>query len=134
MKDFNKNKDIFVRKADKSNVFVVLDREYYTNAINNILSDETKFQRIDKDPTESLKKRLNGLITQINISNNTTKMSKLVSHFEPGYIYANPKIHKRMNNPPFRPIISQIGTVTYELSKLINKIIVPYMPKAFQAE
>ena len=46
----------------------------------------------------------------------------------------NPKIHKRLDNPPCRPIISQVGTVTYQLSKYVNKIIIDYLPKKHQVE
>jgi hypothetical protein len=98
------------------------------------LNDNTKFTKIDKDPTETLKKQLNDLIKQVNDTDGCTKMQRVVGHFEPGYIYANPKIHKRLIDPPFRPIISQIGTVTYEISKHLNDIIKKYIPKKYQAE
>ena len=56
IKDFNKIDSIITRKADKSNVFVILDKIYYNNEINQILGDETKFKKIRKDPTEAIKK------------------------------------------------------------------------------
>ena len=132
IKEFNCDRSIVVRKADKSNVFVVLNRERYTSGIAEILSDDTKFKKIDADPTETIKKEINELISQVN-NQTDQKLQKLIGHYEPGYIYANPKIHKSMQNPPYRPIISQIGTVTYEISKYINSLIVPYLPKQFQA-
>ena len=49
-------------------------------------------------------------------------------HFSPGYIYGNPKIHKNTKDPPLRPIISQIGTPTYEIAKKLNDLLSPYMP------
>jgi hypothetical protein len=55
-------------------------------------------------------------------------------HHEPGYIYGNPKTHKCKVNPPLRPIISQIGTVTYDTAKKLNSIIAPYMPKKHMIE
>ena len=134
IKEFNRNEDIVVRKADKSNVFVILDRDFYTDGINEILSDETKFTKINRDPTEALKKELNLLISQVRRGSQDSNMQKLSGHFDPGYIYANPKIHKRLENPPLRPIISQIGTVTYDISKHVNNIIGKYLPKQFQAD
>ena len=134
IRDFTNNKDVIVRKADKSNVFVVMNTQMYQQKIDEILSDSTKFMKIDKDPTEDLKKQINQLIAQIKQDNKEYPLQKLTGHFEPGYIYANPKIHKRLQDPPFRPIISQVGTVTYELSKHINEIIVKYLPKKYQTD
>ena len=42
-----------------------------------------------------------------------------------------PKIHKNKENPPYRPIISQIGTATYDIAKQINKLIYPYLNKTY---
>ena len=130
IRDFTNNKDVIVRKADKSNVFVVMNTQMYQQKIDKILSDSTKFMKIDKDPTDDLKKQINQLIAQIKQDNKEYPLQKLIGHFEPGYIYANPKIHKQLQDPPFRPIISQVGTVTYELSKHINEIIVSTSPKS----
>jgi len=124
IKDFNKKENVIVRKADKNNTFVIMKREDYYTKITKLISDPNKFKESKKDPTEQIKKDLNKLISQ---SNNI--LPKVKGHFEPGYIYGNPKTHKDKNNPPLRPIISQIGTVTYETAKKLNDIINPFMPK-----
>ena len=54
-----------------------------------------------------------------------------VGHYEPGYIYSNPKNHKETCDPPLRSIISQIGTPTYAIAKKLNDILLPYMPKKY---
>ena len=54
-----------------------------------------------------------------------------VGHYEPGYMYGNPKTHKNEKDPPLRPIISQLGTPTYMIAKKLSSIIVPYMPKKY---
>ena len=43
-------------------------------------------------------------------------------------------MHKNKRDPPYRSIISQIGTVAYDLSKYVNNIIVKYMPKQYQTD
>ena len=106
----------------------------YQQKIDEILSDSTKFMKIDIDPTEDLKKQVNQLIAQIKQDNEEYPLQKFTGYFEPGYIYANPKIHKRLQDPLFRPIISQVGTVTYERSKHIKEIIVKYLPKKYQRD
>ena len=134
IKNFTRNENIVVRKADKRGIFVFLDKDVYTRKVDEILCDNTKFEKINSDPTDDLKKKLNSLISDIKRAHPTFPMHKLNGHYDPGYIYANPKIHKTLIDPPFRPIISQIGTVTYELSKQLNSIIVKYLPKRFQAD
>ena len=56
---------------------------------------------------------------------------KIEGMYEPGCLYSKPQIHKRLRDPPLSLIISKIGTVTYETSKCLNSIIVPYMPRKF---
>ena len=126
---FSNSEDIIVRKADKGNTFVILNTTEYNEKLNLILQDTSKFRRLDKNPTDNIKKSLNSLISSINAKIDGTKMSKIIGHYTPGYIYCNPKIHKNINNPPMRPIISQIGTATYSTAKYLNSLLSPYLPK-----
>ena len=57
-KSLRENPDIFVRRADKSSVFVILNREDYRSKINDLLSDASKFKKIKKNPCEDIKRRL----------------------------------------------------------------------------
>ena len=46
-------------------------------------------------------------------------------------------IQKRIkikNNPPLRPIVSQVGTVTYDVAKRLNALIAPFMQKRHMIE
>ena len=38
-------------KPDKGNGVVILDRKLYTNAIEEIISDTPKFEKLSEDPT-----------------------------------------------------------------------------------
>jgi len=133
IKHFNKNSEIITRKADKSNTFVIMNMEDYEGKINSVLEDTTKFLKIKKDPTSSIKSDINNIITIINSQTNCN-LQKLSGHFVPGYMYGNPKIHKSIQDPPLRPIVSQVGTATYSTAKLINKLISPYMKKQYMVE
>ena len=44
-------------------------------------------------------------------------------------IYIYTVIHRSMKISPLRPIIFQLGTVTYEISKCLNKLISKYILK-----
>ena len=66
-KELRSNPNIVIKKADKSNVFVIMDgKEEYTNKINQILADQTKFKQITRDPTETLQRKVNKLIAAAN--------------------------------------------------------------------
>ena len=123
------NKDIIIRKADKSSIYVLLNRGDYMDKVHDIVSDESKFRKISKDPTEGLKREANLLISAQNSVQDCIKIPKIVGDFSPEYLYGNCKIHKPNN--PLRPIISQVTTPTYNLAKFINKIITPFMPTKY---
>ena len=128
-KELRGNKNIVIRKADKSNVYVIMNKDDYQSKIDDILSDNSKFVKIDKDPTENLKQQANNLISTLNAAVGDLKLPKVIGEFSPGYIYGTIKTHKENN--PIRPIISQIPAPTYQLAKKINEIITPYMPTQF---
>lgn len=131
-KELKNHPDIIIRKADKSNVLVVLDKQEYKNKLDSILSDTTKFTKIKRDTTKSLKTDVNKLIAAANKSNKKNEpniLNPIVGEYSPGYLYGTVKTHKKGN--PLRPIISQVTTPIYETAKHLNKLISPYMPAEF---
>ena len=128
-KSLKNNENIVIRKADKSAVYVIMDKVDYIEKINQILSDPTKFRQISTNPTEQLKCKANKLIDTLNAMKDDLKLPKIIGDFQPGYIYGNVKTHK--NDNPLRPIISQIPMPTYNLAKSLNQIITPYIPSEY---
>ena len=108
---------------------MILNKHDYLSKINVILSDNSKFSKIVKDPTSELKSKTNKLISTLNASQSDIKINKIVGDFSPGYIYGNVKTHK--SNNPLRPIISQIPTATYQIAKKLNKLLTPYLPDQY---
>ncbi|XP_050738488.1 uncharacterized protein LOC127009435 [Eriocheir sinensis] len=128
-KQLKADHNITVRKADKSASYVIMNTSEYMDKMDDILKDETKFTKITKDPTESLKKKLNKLISTSNIASNTIKLNKLSGEYKMGYCYGNVKIHKPGNK--LRPIISQIPTPTYTIAKRLCATLTPYVPSTY---
>ena len=123
------NDKIVIRKADKSSMYVILNKEEYLSKVDSILADSSKFQLIKRNPTEQLKQNANRLVETLNAVQDDLKIPKIIGDFKPGYLYGNVKTHKEGN--PLRPIISQIPTPTYNLAKRLNQIISPYIPNQF---
>ena len=51
LRNLRKNKDIVIIKPDKGNGVAILDRKLYNNAIEEIISDTSKFKKLNEDPT-----------------------------------------------------------------------------------
>ena len=51
LRNLRKNKNIVITKPDKGNGVVILDRKLYNNAIQEIISDTSKFQNLKEDRT-----------------------------------------------------------------------------------
>ena len=45
-KSLSKKKDIIIQKSDKGNSVVIVDKETYIKRMENLLSDERKFERV----------------------------------------------------------------------------------------
>ena len=123
------NEDIIVRRADKSNIFVILDKQEYHDKLNSILNDTSKFERLTKDPTKQLTSKLNKLIGAANAAIGDIHFAKIIGEYSTGYVYGNIKTHKPGN--PLRPIISQIPAPSYDLAKKLNRLLTPFTPSKF---
>ena len=128
-KELRNHPNITIKKADKTNIFVVLNKTDYHSKLQNILDDHTKFKKLNKNPTNQLKSKINKLITANNAELNSIKLPKIIGDYKPGYLYGTVKIHKP--NHPLRPIISQIPTPIYQLTKTIKQLISPYLPSKY---
>ena len=51
LRNLKKNKDIIMTKPNKGNGVVILDRKLYNNPIQKIISDTSKFEKLDEGPT-----------------------------------------------------------------------------------
>ena len=91
-----------------------------------MLSDSATYQVIKKNPICAIEKCLNLFIWKLykndKISSYLFKTLRSSDSALPR-IYELPKIHKP--KVPLRPIVSFIGTATYQLAKFLKQILVP---------
>ena len=50
LRNLRKNKDIVITKLDKGNGVVILDQKLYSNAVEEIISDTSKFEKLNEAP------------------------------------------------------------------------------------
>ena len=135
-----RNKNIVILKPDKGNATVIINRHDYDIAMYDLISDSSKFVKLGKDPTllreGQLQRFLRGLKKKGFFEEEVYK-GIYPGGSKPGRLYGNPKMHKKIqqgkNVPPFRPIISSIGTFNYALAKFLSKMLSPHIPMKYCA-
>ena len=115
MQKLIRNKDIIITKPDKRNGVVILDRKRYDNAIQEIISDKSKFEKLNEDSTTKCEASLQCFLCTLKLKNffNKNVYDKLYpSGSALACIYGNPKMYKFSSSdtfPKLHPIVSSIG-------------------------
>ena len=115
VKTLSGNPQIFVLKQNKGRGVVVLDRPLCKDKCLEILSYESTFRESTKEPTKSLKSKVQQSIKNIKHCLSDNEYKKLYpTGSAPGKFYGLAKIHKLKEGKdarklPLRPIISNIG-------------------------
>ena len=111
--------------ADKGVCLVVMDKTDYMEKSEELLSKST-YKILPSDPTTRHKNKLIALLKSIKaeggMQENTYKKLYPTGASSPKY-YGLPKVHK--TGIPLRPIVSSVGSVSYETAKELSKILKP---------
>ena len=111
--------NLVIQKAEKGNTIAMLDKDSYLKSVETLSKDSSKFKSIPVVPDKDLssiinsEKRVTELKNKDAISEET--YNKLIPvGSKPETLYGSAKVHKPLKNglPPFRPILSGIGTLT----------------------
>lgn len=92
------NPNLLVTRADKGNSTVVLDRDVYLKKMNELLSDEATYIRVEKDPTKKISNELKTLLTKWHKNDYISISTYRYLHPGDGVLsraYGLPKIHKQ---------------------------------------
>ena len=106
----------------------------YDQGILKIINDSSKFRPIKEDPTLSREGRLQRLLRKLKKDghlDNAVYENIYPKGSQPARIYGLPKLHKDFganSTPPFRPIVSSIGTYNYNLAKYLCDLLSPHIP------
>ena len=134
LRNLRKNKDIVITKPDKGNGVVILDRKLYNSAIEEIISDTSKFEKLNEDPTLKREASLQRFLRKLKQKNffNEIEYDKLYpSGSAPARIYGTPKMHKFSSSdsfPKLRLIVSSIGTFNYNIARFLFDLLSPLVP------
>ena len=125
------NDQIIILPADKGNATVILDKDEYERKARDLLS-HPPFRKVDKDPTKRNEYRVNDtlkrLLTRRAIDRVTyDRLRVSVNGSCTPLFYGSVKIHKPER--PLRPIVSAIGSATYDMSKYVSNILSEYVQR-----
>uniref|UniRef100_A0A673KNY9 Uncharacterized protein n=1 Tax=Sinocyclocheilus rhinocerous TaxID=307959 RepID=A0A673KNY9_9TELE len=121
-----------IQRADKGGGIVVMNTNTYVEKIKGMLHDETFYKKLVFNPTESYKKQIDQVL-QIGLDRkwiNEQELKYLKNEYPRiPVLYTLPKIHKSLEDPPMRPIVSGNGSLTETLSKFLDSLIQPIVKK-----
>ena len=131
--------NIVICKFDKGNGVVILDKNDYIKKCNDILSDTSKFEKLDCTQITDiiLKKRSslqNYVYRYLHYDKNDEIDKKTYDVLydvgsSPGKFYGLVKVHK--DGYPIRPVVSMINTPEYGLAKWLDTFIQPNIPNHY---
>lgn len=128
IKRLTERKDIVIRPADKGGAIVLQSKEQYLTELNRQLQDGTTYTKLLGNPTSKYKKQLEVIVElgkKKNILNAKESKYLIPETCRIPIIYTIPKIHKNKENPPGRPIVNSIDSLTSRMGKYIDYFIQP---------
>ena len=122
--------NVIVKPADKGGAIVIQNRADYVKEITRQLGDESFYRKLSSCPITQFKKEIHGKLQSFlddqEIDKNEFEFMKVDFPVTP-VIYTLPKIHKRLDSPPGRPIVSSIGSLTEKISTFVDSSLKPHV-------
>ena len=136
LKSLIRNKELIIQKADKDNTMVFLNRKDYIPKMKLTLADSSKFKKIQIDDGKVLNHLIHMENRIVELLKSLLKKQEISDEVynelyptgsKPRILYGLCKTHKSTVDgvPPFRLILSVIGTPTYKLAKCFVPLLEP---------
>ncbi len=129
LRDLRKDKDIVILKADKGNSTVIMDRSDYDSRLMRLLNDSATYAVLKDDPAKTTETKLKNLLAPLKQKLDKAMFKHLnTTDGNTPRLYGLPKVHKE--GMPLRPIVSFVGSPTYNLSKYLAFLLSPLVGKS----
>ena len=123
---------LIIKEPDKGSAVVVWDRDDYFRETKNQLNDKNVYEELTRNVEGPLEKIIKTVLKKIrdrrDISDSTLDYF-LVNNPKLVRFYLLPKIHKRLQNVPGRPVISNSGYYTENISAFLEFHLKPLAQK-----
>uniref|UniRef100_A0A8C5QXH9 Uncharacterized protein n=1 Tax=Leptobrachium leishanense TaxID=445787 RepID=A0A8C5QXH9_9ANUR len=120
-------KELIVKPADKGGKIVILNKEGYEREALRLLGDQNVYKILNSDPTAQIMNTFFSYLDkgrELNILKEEYVYLK-VKHPRIPVFYYLPKVHKSRENPPGRPIVSGIGSISSRVSEYVDHLLQP---------
>ena len=118
------NPNLYILRADKGNVTVVMNKTHYIDLSKESLTDDRYYVRFERDPCSTIQQKANRIISNLKskqyIQPEDAKRLTIYNSVTPRF-YALPKIHKPTLS--VRPIVSSINSPNSGISQLVARIL-----------
>ena len=128
MRDLQNDRNVIIKPADKGSAVVIWEQNDYLKETEKQLSDKSTCLE-----TKVIEKSLVDLVEQVDKKFDNLQRKSLIQETEKNYfkvnfkkatnlgkLYLLPKIHKGLSNVPGRPVISNYGTPTENVSEFLD--------------
>ena len=126
-----KRKRVIIKPADKGSGIVVMSEDQYKTEVLRQLNNGAHYKKIDSDQTPQIAQTIQETVKKFADKGllDARIVSKIIPNpYRPAKFYILPKIHKSLNNPPGRPIMSANGHPTELLSQYIDIHLKQHVP------
>jgi hypothetical protein len=117
---------IVLKKADKGSAVVVMDKDIYIAEAHRQLQNPNFYKKVENDLTEKHRSEVQTYIDKMYTDGelDISVVNYLYDHeCRTAQLYLLPKIHKGINPPPGRPIVSANGCPTENISQLVDHFL-----------
>ena len=128
IRSLSSNKNIIIKPADKGGAVVVLNTTDYINEGFRQLTDPLFYTETETDLTHVHSEDINSFLKILLEEEQIDDKCHDFLHIDKertSLFYMLPKIHKRRDNPPGRPIVSGNGCPTERISQLVDFFLQP---------
>ena len=126
LRQLQEREDLMILPSDKGKSVCILTKEQYRAKVHDLINDEETYEELRGDPTSSYTRKVREVLKSIEQKGRLTRsqyLSLYPSDPQPPLFYGLPKVHKP--DVPLRPIVSTIGSVTYNIAKHVASILAP---------
>ena len=139
IKSLKNDQNIIIKPADKGGATVIMNKTDYIKEANRQLSNTLHYKKLSEPIHPKITNQVNSIIHNLYkhkyLNKKQVKYLSVPDNPRNRELYLTPKIHKEkskwpnINMPPGRPIISDCGSDTYNISEYIDSFLAPLATK-----